>query len=91
MALQKLQFKAGVNRNITNYSNEGGWFECDKIRFIDGYPEKLNGWARYSPTNVTGTCRALFGYITSFSDDFLALGTNNKVFLEVSKIPLPKN
>ena len=85
MALQKLQFKAGVNRNITNYSNEGGWFECDKIRFIDGYPEKLNGWARYSPTNVTGTCRALFGYITSFSDDFLALGTNNKVFLEVGE------
>ena len=85
MTLQKLQFKAGVNRNITNYSNEGGWFECDKVRFIDGYPEKLNGWARYSPTNVTGTCRALFGYVTSFSDDFLAIGTNSKVFLEVGE------
>ena len=85
MTLQKLQFRPGVNRNITNYSNEGGWFECDKIRFIDGYPEKLNGWARYSPTNVTGTCRALFGYVTSFSDDFLAIGTNSKVFLEVGE------
>ena len=85
MSLQKLQFRAGVNRNITNYSNEGGWFECDKVRFIDGYPEKLNGWARYSPTNVTGTCRALFGYVTSFSDNFLALGTNSKVFIEVGE------
>ena len=85
MTLQKLQFRPGVNRNITNYSNEGGWFECDKIRFIDGYPEKLNGWARYSPTNVTGTCRALFGYVTSFLDDFLAIGTNSKVFLEVGE------
>ena len=85
MTLQKLQFRPGVNRNITNYSNEGGWFECDKIRFIDGYPEKLNGWARYSPTNVTGTCRALFGYVTSFSDAFLAIGTNSKVFLEVGE------
>jgi len=85
MTLQKLQFRAGVNRNITNYSNEGGWFECDKVRFIDGYPEKLNGWARYSPTNITGTCRALFGYVTSFSDDFLAIGTNSKVFLEVAQ------
>ena len=85
MTLQKLQFRPGVNRNITNYSNEGGWFECDKIRFNDGYPEKLNGWARYSPTNVTGTCRALFGYVTSFSDDFLAIGTNSKVFLEVGE------
>ena len=83
MSLQKLQFRAGVN--ITNYSNEGGWFECDKVRFIDGYPEKLNGWARYSPTNVIGTCRALFGYVTSFSDDFLAIGTNSKVFLEVAQ------
>ena len=85
MTLQKLQFRPGVNRNITNYSNEGGWVECDKIRFIDGYPEKLNGWARYSPTNVTGTCRALFGYVTSFLDDFLAIGTNSKVFLEVGE------
>ncbi len=83
MTLQKLQFKPGVNRNVTNYSNEGGWFECDKVRFLDGYPEKLKGWQKHSAVEITGTCRALFNYVTSFSDNFLAIGTNSKVFIEV--------
>ena len=40
MPLTKLQFKPGINREITSYSNEGGWRDCDKIRFRFGYPEK---------------------------------------------------
>ena len=83
MALQKLQFRPGINRNITNYSNEGGWFECDKVRFLNGYPEKLNGWITYSPSSILGTCRALFGWVTSFDDNFLAIGTNSKAYIEV--------
>ena len=70
MTLQKLQFRPGINRDVTNYSNEGGWFECDKVRFLNGYPEKLNGWATYAPSSILGTCRALFGWITSFEDNF---------------------
>ena len=83
MTLQKLQFRPGINRNVTNYSNEGGWFEGDKVRFLDGYPEKLRGWERYSPFEIVGTCRGMFGWITSFSDNILAMGTNKKVYLEV--------
>jgi hypothetical protein len=83
MALQKLQFRPGINRNVTNYSNEGGWFECDKVRFLNGYPEKLNGWMTYSPSSILGTCRALFGWVTSFDDNFLAIGTNSKAYIEV--------
>lgn len=83
MALQKLQFRPGIVRNVTNYSNEGGWFECDKIRFYNGYPEKIKGWEKYSQLEITGTCRGMFNYITSFSDNFLAIGTNKKVFIEV--------
>ena len=83
MALQKLQFRPGINRNVTNYSNEGGWFECDKVRFLDGYPEKLRGWERYSPFEIQGVCRGMFGWITSFGDNILAMGTNQKVYLEV--------
>ena len=82
MALQKLQFKPGVNRNITNYSNEGGWFECDKVRFLNGYPEKINGWEKYTSVELDGTCRALFNWVTSFSDNFLAIGTNSKAYIE---------
>jgi hypothetical protein len=46
MPLQKLQFRAGVNREGTTLSNEGGYFDCDKIRFRSGYPEKIGGWQR---------------------------------------------
>jgi len=46
MPLQKLQFRPGVNREGTTLSNEGGWYDCDKVRFRSGYPEKIGGWQR---------------------------------------------
>ena len=59
MPLQKLQFRPGVNREGTTLANEGGWFECDKIRFRSGYPEKIGGWildtGTYYPTAPIGT------------------------------------
>ena len=82
MPLQKLQFKPGVNRDQTNYTNEGGWFECDKIRFRSGYPQKLGGWLRYGEITLKGICRQMFNWITSFSDNLLALGTSKKVYIE---------
>lgn len=78
-----MKFKPGLNRDQTNYSNEGGWWECNKIRFRSGYPEKLGGWVRYTLTAVIGTCRQMFGWVTSFQDNLLALGTNKKVYIEV--------
>ena len=77
-----MKFKPGLNRDQTNYSNEGGWFECDKVRFRSGYPEKLGGWVRYTLTAMIGICRQMFGWVTSFQDNFLALGTNKKVYIE---------
>jgi len=44
MPLQKLQFRPGVNRESTTLANEGGWYDCDKVRFRSGYPEKIGGW-----------------------------------------------
>jgi hypothetical protein len=78
----KLQFKPGLNRDQTDYSNEGGWYECDKIRFRSGYPEKIGGWLKSSPTAFAGVCRQMMNYITSYSDNFLTLGTNEKVYIE---------
>jgi hypothetical protein len=82
MPLQKLQFKPGVNRDQTNYTNEGGFYECDKIRFRSGYPQKVGGWLRYGTFTLKGICRQMFNWITSFSDNLLALGTSKKVYLE---------
>jgi hypothetical protein len=83
MPFQKLQFKPGINRDQTNYSNEGGWNECDKIRFRSGYPEKIGGWAKATTEYMLGYCRQMFGWITSYNDNFLACGTNEKAYIEV--------
>lgn len=82
MPLFPMKFKPGLYRDQTNYSNEGGWWECNKVRFRSGYPEKLGGWVRATINPVAGVCRQMFGWVTSFQDNFLALGTNSKVFIE---------
>jgi hypothetical protein len=82
MPFIKLQFKPGVNRDQTDYSNEGGWYECDKIRFRSGYPEKIGGWVKTTPTAFDGVCRQMWNWITTFNDNLLALGTDTKAYIE---------
>jgi hypothetical protein len=86
MPFIKLQFKPGVNRDQTDYSNEGGWYECDKIRFRSGYPEKIGGWLKSSSYAFVGVCRQMWNWFTTYSDDFLALGTNERVYIEAGGI-----
>jgi hypothetical protein len=85
MPLQKLQFRPGLNKDQTNYSNEGGWFECDKVRFRSGYPQKLGGWLRYGTFTVIGVCRQMFNWIASGADNYLALGTSKKLYIEAGQ------
>ena len=80
--LQKLQFRPGVNRDQTNYTNEGGWYECDKIRFRSGMPQKLGGWAKFITNQLVGICRQMFNWVTFDNQDYLALGTNVKLYIE---------
>ena len=55
MPLTKLQFKPGINRETTSYSNEGGWFDMDKVRFRFGFPEKIGGWIKNSNVALDGS------------------------------------
>jgi hypothetical protein len=82
MALKKLVLKPGVNRENTRYTNEGGWFESDKVRFRQGTPEKIGGWARISISTFVGACRSLWNWITLDNLNLLGLGTNLKFYLE---------
>ena len=82
MPFIKLQFRPGINRDQTNYTGEGGWWDSDKIRFFSGFPQKLGGWRAYTVTPIIGTCRQMWGWVTTFSDNFLALGTDEKVYIE---------
>jgi hypothetical protein len=82
MPLQKILFKPGVNRENTRYTNEGGWYECDKIRFRQGNPEIIGGWTRLSTNFFLGVCRSLWNWITLNGPNLLSLGTNLKFYIE---------
>lgn len=82
MAFIKLQFKPGINRDQTDYSNEGGWREGDKVRFRSGYPEKIGGWVKTTPNLFIGVCRQMWNWLTTFTDNFMAMGTNEKLYIE---------
>ena len=84
MPLTKLLFKPGINREGTNYSNEGGWFDGDKIRFRSGYVERIGGWIKTGQTPFAGTCRKLHDFTTLASENLLFMGTNTKAYLEDS-------
>jgi hypothetical protein len=82
MPLQKLQFRPGVNREGTDYSNEGGWYDCDKVRFRSGFPEKIGGWTRLSDNQFLGVARAMWNWIDLDGTNYLGIGTNLKYYLE---------
>jgi len=81
MPLTKLQFRPGINRETTSYSNEGGWFDMDKVRFRFGYPEKIGGWIKESTNAFLGTCRALHPWIALDGSNFLGVGTHLKYYI----------
>ena len=81
MPLTKLKFRPGINREVTSYSNEGGWYDCDMIRFRYGVPEKIGGWQQASSSTFLGTCRALHTYVSLAGDVYTGAGTNLKYYL----------
>jgi hypothetical protein len=83
MSFLKLVFKPGINRDQTNYSGEGGWSDGDKIRFFSGFPQKLGGWQKTTSETFIGVCRQVWNWITSFTDNFLGVGTDIKLYIEV--------
>jgi hypothetical protein len=82
MALQKTLFKPGINREGTDYSNEGGWFDSNLVRFRQGLPEKFGGWEKDSLSTFLGTCRALHPWVALEGTKYLGLGTTWKYYIE---------
>jgi hypothetical protein len=82
MPLKKLALKPGVNRENTRYTNEGGWYQSDKVRFRQGTPEKIGGWSRLSSATFLGICRSLWNWATLSNLNLLGLGTSSKFYIE---------
>jgi hypothetical protein len=87
-------FRPGVSRENTRYLSENvgptgvngaysaGWYECDKIRFRSGTPEKIGGWERISANSFLGVCRSLWNWVTLGGANLLGVGTNLKFYIE---------
>ena len=82
MTLQKAVFNPGINREGTDYSNEGGWFDVNLVRFRKGLPEKFGGWTKNTPNSFLGTCRALHPWVALEGTKYLGLGTTWKYYIE---------
>jgi hypothetical protein len=81
MPITKLQLKPGINKEGTTYSNEGGYFNCNLIRFRSGYAEKLGGWISLA-VGFKGVASSAWNWITYDSSDLMAIGTNQKYYIE---------
>ena len=81
MPLQKFLFKPGINKEGTAYSNEGGWFDSNLIRFRKGLPEKIGGWSKSSSDSFKGTGRGLHAWVALDGTKYLGLGTSWKYYI----------
>lgn len=81
MPLTKFQFRPGVNREVTSYTNEGGWYDIDKVRFRFGFPEKIGGWQKFSEFSFLGTCRAMHPWVTLSNTRLTGIGTSLKYYI----------
>ena len=82
MPLKKILFKPGVNRENTRYTNEGGYYESEKVRFRQGTPEKIGGWLQISSSTFLGVCRSLWSWVTLAAQTLMGVGTNLKFYIE---------
>lgn len=81
MQFLKLQFRPGIVSDTTSYAGEGGWYDCDKVRFKQGFPESIGGWTRFSNSTFLGTCRSLHPWVTLEGERLLGIGTHLKFYI----------
>tara|TARA_Y100000591_G_scaffold5083_3_gene4122 strand:- start:927 stop:2810 length:1884 start_codon:yes stop_codon:yes gene_type:complete len=82
MALQKFLFNPGINKEGTDYTAEGGWFDGNLVRFRKGFAEKIGGWTKVIQTSYNGTGRKLLGWVDLAGSKLLGLGTRTKLYIQ---------
>lgn len=83
---QVLQIPAGINREGTQYSAEGSWYDCDLIRFKQGRAEKIGGWTKYSSNEFLGISRTLMNWSSIDGANLMAVGSNKKLYVELGSV-----
>jgi len=82
MPIVKVPFTPGINREVTNYAGSGGFYDCNKIRFRAGTPEKIGGWINaFAGNTFVGTARNLWNWETTTGENLIAIGSNQKYYV----------
>ena len=82
MPLTRINIRPGINKQMTATLNEGGWSSGNLVRFKDGLPQPIGGWAQTLVTVFSGICRKLHSWTTLASVNLLAIGTNSNLYLQ---------
>lgn len=83
MSLLRLALKPGIDKQNTEYGAEGGWVDCDNVRFRYGLPEKIGGWAIFGGQTayLVGAASDIFTWQSLNGVPYLAVGTTKKLYL----------
>jgi hypothetical protein len=82
--LQKLNFKPGFNKMVTDSGGESQWVDGDFVRFRYGLPEKIGGWSQFptgSSRTLPGAARAQHTFTSIAGEKYIAIGTSQGLFL----------
>jgi len=82
MALTKLVFQPGINKEMTDLMDKGGWADGNLVRFRKGLPEKIGGWVKMITQSYEGTGRALTAWVALDATKYLGLGTTFKYYVK---------
>ena len=74
----------GVFKNGTAYQAKGRWSDCNLVRWKDGRLQPLGGWNEVIGTPITGIGRAMITWRDFNGARWLAIGTNEKLYIFTS-------
>ena len=86
MPLVRLALTPGIDKQNTEYGAEGGWIDCDFVRFRYGLPEKTGGWQPFNNTMqyFIGAASEVFTWTSLAGIPHAALGTSKKLYVFIS-------
>jgi hypothetical protein len=81
MALTKVPFQAGFNKQITDTQAENIWVDGDNVRFRYGQPEKIGGWLQIEANTLIGAARSQHTFTDLDGRKYAAVGTNRCLYI----------
>ena len=81
-----LNFLPGFHRESTKYSEEGKWYDGNRVRFREGKPENIRGYMKFSNDVISGIPRDLITWSDNDTRKYNAFGTNTQLYVTQNDI-----